>query len=58
VFAYHQNHPRLQLIEPKLAKWVAKNFADELRQPESGEEFSSEDLNVLNHILIQCLVSN
>ena len=39
----------------KLAEWVAKNLADELGLPDSGDQWTSEELN---SILTRCLVSD
>jgi hypothetical protein len=55
-YAYRRNHALLQFLPIKLAEWIAKNLADELRmRPDSGEDWSSDQLN---RILTGCLVSD
>ena len=45
----------LQILSLKLAEWIAKNLAEELNLPDTGDEWSSEDLN---STLTCCLVSD
>ncbi len=54
-YAYRQHHPLLQFLQLKLAEWFAKNLAEELNLPDTGDEWSSGDLN---RILTRCLVSD
>ena len=55
-YAYRRNHALLQFLPFKLAEWIAKNLADELRMmPDFGEDWSSDQLN---RILTGCLVSD
>ncbi len=55
-YAYRRNHALLQFLPLKLAEWIAKNLADELRmRPASGKDWSSAQLN---QILTGCLVSD
>ena len=55
-YAYRRNHALLQFLPFKLAEWIAKNLADELRmRPASVDCWSSAQLN---HILTSCLVSD
>ena len=55
-YAYRRNHALLQFLPLKLAEWIPKNLADELRmRPASGEDWSSAQLN---QILTGCLVSD
>ena len=55
-YAYRRNHPLLQFLPLKLAEWITKNLADELRmRPASVDGWSSAQLN---HILTSCLVSD
>ena len=55
-YAYRRNHALLQFLQFKLAEWIAKNLADELRmRPASVDGWSSAQLN---HILTSCLVSD
>ena len=55
-YPYRRNHALLQFLPFKLAEWIAKNLADELRMwPASVDGWSSAQLN---HILTSCLVSD
>jgi hypothetical protein len=55
-YTYRRNHALLQFLPFKLAEWIAKNLADELRMlPASVDGWSSAQLN---HILTSCLVSD
>uniref|UniRef100_A0A7S0MA28 Uncharacterized protein n=1 Tax=Cryptomonas curvata TaxID=233186 RepID=A0A7S0MA28_9CRYP len=55
-YAYRRNHALLQFLPIKLAEWITKNLADDLRmRPDSGEVWSSAQLN---RILTGCLVSD
>ena len=55
-YLYRRNQALLQFLPFKLAEWIAKNLADELRmRPTSVDCWSSAQLN---HILTSCLVSD
>ena len=55
-YAYRRNHALLQFLPLKLAEWITKNLADELRmRPASIDSWSSAQLN---HVLTSCLVSD
>ncbi len=54
-YLQHRDQPLLQILPLKLAEWIAKNLAEELNLPDTGDEWSSEELN---SILTHCLVSD
>jgi hypothetical protein len=54
-YAYRQHHPLLHFLPLKLADWVAKNLAHELRLPQPSDASSSADMN---HVITSCLVSD